>query len=107
LLIFSHISLSFMLLVCSAFEKPPNFAVLPWTPASAVDAPTAKSVELNDKLYKPGMSNEFRLGCQTGMNSVCVEGRGAENFRVIQVVRGAHSTQKAARALRRASKILK
>jgi hypothetical protein len=37
LLIFSHKSLSSVLQVCAAFEVPPNFAVLPQSPAIAVD----------------------------------------------------------------------
>jgi hypothetical protein len=50
-----------MLQLCSAFEKPPNFAVLPWAAALAVDASTAKSVEFIDRFRELAMSNEFRL----------------------------------------------
>jgi len=95
-----------MLLVCSAFEKPSNFAVclgrLPSRPTHPEQSP---SNSLTDFVRLRSQMNSA-LSCQTGMNSVCVEGKGAENFRVIRVV-GGLSTQGAAQALPSSVGILK
>jgi hypothetical protein len=107
LLIFSHISLSSMLLVCSAFEKPPNFALLPWAPAFAADASAAKSVELIDRFRAIAMSNEFRLELPD-RDQLCLRRRqGVQRISVSFELSGGLSTQGAARVLPSSVGILK
>jgi hypothetical protein len=107
LLIFSHISLSSMLLVCSAFEKPSNFAVLPRPLAFAADASGAKSVELIDRFRAIAKSNEFRLELPD-RDELCLRRRqGVQRISVSFELSGGLSTQGAAQALPSSVGILK
>jgi hypothetical protein len=107
LLIFSHISPSSMLLVCSAFKKPSNVAVLPRPLAFAADSSKAKSVELIDRFRAIAKSNEFRLELPD-RDELCLRRRqGEQRISVSFELSGGHNTQGAATALPSSVGILK
>jgi hypothetical protein len=107
LLIFSHISLSSMLQVCSAFEKPSNFARLPRPLAYAADSSAAMSVEFIDRFGPAARSNEFRLESPDKKQLYLRGKQGVQRISVSFKLSGGLITQGAAAALPSGVGILK
>jgi hypothetical protein len=95
-----------MLQVCSAFEKPSNFARLPRPLAYAADSSAAKSVELIDRL-SAARSNEFRHESPDKEQLYLRGKQGVQGISVSFKLSGGLITQGAARALPSGVGILK
>jgi|HubBroStandDraft_6_1064221.scaffolds.fasta_scaffold2102813_1 hypothetical protein len=96
-----------MLQVCSAFEKPSNFAVLLRPLAFAADSFAAKSVELIDCFRAIAKSNEFRHELPDREQLYLGGKQGVQRISVSFKLSGGHITQGTAGALPLSVGILK
>jgi hypothetical protein len=96
-----------MLQVCSAFEKPSNFAVMLRPLAYAADSSAAKSVELIDPYRALAKGNGFRLELPDREQLYLRGKQGVQRISVSFKLSGGLITQGAAGALLSSVGILK